>query len=204
MPNTALPEEEPCVSLARGGAQRLARASLRWSVMWGSSIVFYDSLFWILLLMTPDILIPFHRYITTDVTISALPCLFWNITCTHTNEGDEILHRNLVFDLDPRSQAHFIDKLALMIGLILLRLRRSLVRSSPEEELSDLPVQACVDLLCLRELHRVLWQPVLNIVADDDKNTGCIPSINCTDVTNSALPCLLWNIICAHANEINK
>ena len=38
----------------------------------------------------------------------------------------------------------------------MLRLRRSLVCGSPEEELSDLTVQACDDLLCLGELYRIL------------------------------------------------
>jgi len=103
-----------------------------------------------------------------------------------------------------KSQAHFIDKLLLMmICLILLRLRRSLVCHWPQEELSDWPAQACVDLLCLGELHRVLWQLVPNIVADDDRKIGCISSINCTDVTNSASPCLLCNTTCTHTNERN-
>ena len=123
------------------------------------------------------------------MTNSASPC-----TCSGT------LHART----QTKSQAHFIDKLALMICLILLRLRRSLACSSPEEELHDWLAQACVDLLCLGELYRVLWQLVLNIVADDDGNIGCISSINCTDVTNSASPCLLCSTTCTHTNERNE
>ena len=94
---------------------------------------------------------------------------------TQTKEVNDILHRNLIFDLDPRSQAHFIDKLVMIICLILLRLRRSLVSSSPEEQLSDVGLMKTEILLLTTD-----------------------------DVTNPASPCLFWNTTYTCTNEIDE